>query len=306
VQVETWVNDGSWDDCSSEEDIIYDWRSSSIYQVYATLTMEAEDEDEADWTWDILLAYDYTEGCDDPEGWMRYSQGIWFYNTADEAEYTVTFWAVDYAGNWASDDAFTADNMITVEFDTELTTTNGGAFSCQTLDVYLTSDIYAEVEVTVTADTESEYVVLYATCTEKDETNTNYVAVAFTSEEYDAFGTTDPVTMTIWSTGAGRAVNSGINGMPGNFGITVNYQSYSEDSWNYHMLPGTSVFAGLWSSSIVIPPATPDNTDFMLSELDTITATGAIQNYNLAAGSAASVVPSVFAVLFALLALLRL
>jgi len=301
--IDVWINDGydayysgDYAGCSDPADDMYDMNASGVWGVWATLTA-GEDEDM--WMWDVPLMY---EECDDATGNLRYSAALWFYNYAEEAEFTVSIWGMDYAGNVGV--ATMTDDSISVTFDSTGSDDAGGAFSCQTVDLYLYSDFTADPEVVVTADTESESVIIYATCTEKDEVNYNYVAAAFTSEEYDAAGVTDPVTMTIWTVGSGFMIND-VSGS-GNFGLGVSYQSYDEDSWDYKQDPATLVSLGFWSGSVVIPPASPSNTDFMLSELDTVDSWGAIQRYNLAEGAAASVVPSVFAVLFAAVALLRL
>jgi hypothetical protein len=299
VQLELTVNDGNyWYDCTPMDADAYDAWSSGINEmgVWATLTT-GEDEDM--WSWDIMLSY---EECDTDSGDTVFAKGVWFYNTADAAEYTVSFTAYDMAGNMAT--PIVSTSTITVEFDNELSETNGGAVSCQTFDIYVT---YGDTitEVTVTDTEESEYIYLYATCTEKEAAET-YVTAAFTTEEYTAVGTTDAVTYTLWDyLGGYLPYDAGIGS--DNFGWGVNYQDYDVDSWDYHEAVGNSLTIDIWASYLYIPPGSPANTDYYLSELNTVTSSGSIQRYNLADGAASSVVPSVFAVLFAaLLALLRL
>jgi len=277
--ISAMVTDSNWYyDCTpSDED---DEWSTGIYQVMATLTT-GEDEDMM--SVDIPLMY---QACS-ATGVMTYSAAIAFANFATPADYVIQIWATDYAGNVGMA-ATTLD--LSVTFDDTMLEADGGVFACQTLTLYVTDILEEDNEVTVSnTDAADWYAYLYMTCTEKTEDSDNYIAVAYTSEEYTVEGVTEDVTLTIWDYSAGT-------GMQDNFGQGVSWTSGDEDYDLSFDPPGTSVYSGgTWSSFVYVGPGTPAGS-LWLSEVDTVTSTGGIQRYNLAEGAASSVAPSIFAV----------
>jgi hypothetical protein len=253
--------------------------ATGINQVWATITT-GEDEDAM--SVDIMLiSQDY-----DDNGVYTYSAAIAFANFAAEADYVIQIWATDCAGNVGMAATTLA---LSVTFDDAMLTDAGGVFACQTLTMYVSDILTGDNEVTVTNEDESDYVYLIMACTEKTEDSDNYVAVAYTSDEYTAEGVTDDITITIWDYSAG-------DGKQNNFGQGVSWTYGDEDYDLTFDAPATSVYSGgSWTSFLIVNPGVPESS-LWLSEVDTITSTGGIQRYNLAEGAASSVAPSVFAV----------
>jgi len=248
--------------------------------VWATATT-GEDDDMM--SVDIPLTY---QDYDVDTGVETWSTAIAFANFAAQADYVIQVWGTDYAGNVG----MAADTLdLSVTFDDAMLEDAGGAFACQTLTMYVNDFLAEDNEVTVTNEDDGDYAYLLMDCTEKTEDSDNYVAVAYTSDEYTAEGQSDDVTLTIWDYSAG-------DGKQLNFGAGVSWTYGDEDYDLTFDAPGTYVVSGgTWTSFVWAGPGTPEGS-LWLSEVDTITSTGGIQRYNLAEGAASSVAPSVFAV----------
>jgi hypothetical protein len=258
--------------------------ATGLWEVVATIST-GEDEDMM--SVDVWLTQ---ETYDEDTGVVSYSVALAFANFAEPAEYSIQLWARDYAGNVGM--AATALDL-SVMYDETLLDEAGGVFACQTLTMYVTDILEEDNEVTIDnfndaySTTNNAYLLM--TCTEKTEDSDNYVAVAYTSDEYTAVGQSEDVTLTIWDYSAG-------DGKQNNFGQGVSWASADEDSYMYWDAPATYVYSGgSWSSYVMVGPGVPE-LSLWLSEVVTITSTGGIQRYNLAEGAASSVAPSVFAV----------
>jgi hypothetical protein len=318
VTIMVKATDGYYDYYSDCDDVAqaagdvdeFDAWSSGLGGVMISVTSSLDSE-EVMWFSLVDNGLDASPSC-----WRNYGIDFVFWNTAEPQTWTVTgVTAWDHYGMetlWVP----TTGNTITLSYDEDALETAGGVFSCQTLDVTLYGDDgVTEVDfVTVTAaEGSDDTAYALATCVEKDTTIWNYVTVGYQSTAYTPEGETAATRRMVWSLnsgvpyggdgyGAGRATWDQLS----NFGRHVSWDAVDIDAVTYNAAPGTTTFAGVWSAYIPVYPGFPDG-DYDLKTVATITGMGGVQWYDLDLGSASSVVPSVFAVLFAaIVALLRL
>jgi hypothetical protein len=293
----------------------YDGWSSGLAGVMVTVTWgEGEDTVTKEW----MMSSDWTTitaSCN-----YMFELEFNFYNFASVGTWTISkFTAWDMAYNmmeWVP----TTMNTIDISYDDTALEAAGGVFSCQTFDVYVNIlDVNEDLVITAT---EGGQAVLSMTCVEKDETASNYAAVGFRTETYIPVGETMATRRWTWSYGAGTpyggdyedecnpsgiSINCPVWQQSTNMGENVEYTVADPDWTAYNYAPGTdNFFAGIWTSYVQVYPGWQDG-DYELAQIYTITATGGVQLYDIALGSASSVVPSIFAVaIAAVVALLRL
>jgi hypothetical protein len=289
-----------------DEDVAeYDGWSSMLMGVSVGVMSDMEGAEEM---W--FNMYEDETSLTSPTCYDKYELEISFWNTAEPQVWTITgVMAWDGIGNsvtWVP----TTNNMITITYDEAALEEAGGVMSCQTLDLTLGDGTLDLVSITATAGDDTN-VDVTMTCVEKD--TWNYVAVAYQTSAYTPVGETEATRRWCWSYGSGVPYGDDYDGAGhatwdqlSNFGNYVSW-AVSDPDWSPdHYAPGTVTSLGFWYANVPVYPGFPDG-DYDLKSVITTTDKGGVQWYDLDLGSASSVVPSVFAVLFAaIVALLRL
>jgi hypothetical protein len=229
-----------------------------------------------------------------------YGYSIQFYNWADADTWTVeSFDAVDYAGNWATPGAagFDIDLATDVAVDTA-----GKPPQCDTFDVGIdsyfsyTSSDYDTVDSSLNSPESyylTDYIYLNSECN-AEYSGDNFAGAIFASPQVMLEGAT--MAMSLWA-----QTSTGV--LPPEQLVIGDYDD--DDNIYYYNYPGAYLGgigdASYWYDTWGVRNGYPVG-DYTLDRFFTVTETGAVQVYDVALGSASSVVPSVLVVAVALVA----